>query len=132
MDDMEKMENLIPESDTPIKEYIPYEPEEEYEGVPDKITDLGNIGSLEELDEKMEDVREQGEEGSGKYLLPIDYTAYTGDDKFKFGGLEYSNYKVSVHAEMWSQISGGTESEPSNADNYLIFTNARVEPDVIP
>ena len=43
----------------------------------------------------------------------------------------YSNYRVSVHAEMWSAIIGGSESDPSNADNYLIYTNARIEPNVI-
>ena len=78
-------------------------------------------------------VQEQGSDGSGRYLFPIEYTVYTGDEKFnnETGGLMYSNYKVSVHAEMWSAITGGTESDPSNADNYLIYTNAKVDPDVI-
>lgn len=76
-------------------------------------------------------VKKQGSDDSGRYLFPIEYTVYTGDEKFNNDGLMYSNYKVSVHAEMWSAITGGTESEPSNADNYLIYTNAKVDPDVI-
>lgn len=76
-------------------------------------------------------VQKQGSDDSGRYLFPIEYTVYTGDEKFNNDGLMYSNYKVSVHAEMWSAITGGTESEPSNADNYLIYTNAKVDPDVI-
>lgn len=76
-------------------------------------------------------VRKQGSDDSGRYLFPIEYTVYTGDENFNNDGLMYSNYKVSVHAEMWSAITGGTESEPSNADNYLIYTNAKVDPDVI-
>ena len=77
-------------------------------------------------------VQKQGSDDSGRYLFPIEFTVYTGDEKFNNDdGLMYSNYKVSAHAEMWSAITGGTESDPSNADNYLIYTNARVDPDVI-
>lgn len=84
-------------------------------------------------------VQKQGSENSGRYLFPITYTVYTGDSKFNndtdgennLTGLMYSNYRVSVHAEMWSAIIGGSESDPSNADNYLIYTNARIEPNVI-
>ncbi len=76
-------------------------------------------------------VQKQGNDDSGRYLFPIEFTVYTGDEKFNNEELMYSNYKVSVHAEMWSAITGGTESDPSNADNYLIYTNAKVDPDVI-
>jgi hypothetical protein len=93
-----------------------------------------NTGSEYKVRVHKDYVQKQGGNDSKKYLLPIDYTVYTGDEKFnaEAGGLMYSNYKVSVHAEMWTAIAGGTESDPSNADNYLIYTNARVEPDVIP
>ena len=92
-----------------------------------------NTGSEYKVRVHKDYVQKQGGIDSNKYLLPIDYTVYTGDEKFNAeeGGLMYSNYKVSVHAEMWSAVTGGTESDPSNADNYLVYTNARVEPNVI-
>lgn len=84
-------------------------------------------------------VQKQGNANSGRYLFPITFTVYTGDSKFNnnrdgennLTGLMYSNYRVTVHAEMWSALTGGTESDPSNADSFLIYTNARIEPNVI-
>jgi hypothetical protein len=76
-------------------------------------------------------VQTQGASDSGRYLFPIELTVYTGDDMFNNTGLMYSNYKISVHAEMWTAITNGTESDPSNADNYLIYTNAKVNPEVL-
>jgi hypothetical protein len=66
-------------------------------------------------------------------MFPINYAVYTGDSKFNnnTGGLMYSNYKVSVHAEIWSAKTGGTRTEPSVADSDLIYTNAKINPDVI-
>lgn len=43
----------------------------------------------------------------------------------------YSNYKVSVHAEIWLAKTVGTRTEPSVADSDLIYTNAKIDPDVI-
>ena len=85
-------------------------------------------------------VQKQGDDDSGRYLFPINYVVYTGDTKFNadtdeetgdLTGLMYSNYKVSVQAELWSAISNGTRSEPSVAKNFLIYTNAKIEPNVI-
>ena len=76
-------------------------------------------------------VQTQGASDSGRYNFPIELTVYTGDEKFNNTGLMYSNYKISVHAEMWTALMGGTESDPSNADSELIYTNAKVYPEVI-
>lgn len=85
-------------------------------------------------------VQKQGDDDSGRYLFPINYVVYTGDARFNANtdeetgdltGLMYSNYKVSVQAELWSAISNGTRSEPSVATNFLIYTNAKIEPNVI-
>lgn len=85
-------------------------------------------------------IQKQGDDDSGRYLFPINFTVYTGDTKFNADtdeetgyliGLMYSNYKVSVQAELWSAISNGTRSEPSVAKNFLIYTNAKIEPNVI-
>ena len=75
----------------------------------------------------------QGTADSGRYILPINFTVYTGDSKFNnnTGGLMYSNYRVTVEASLWSAQTGGTRSEPSVASNYLIYTNAKIKPDVI-
>ncbi len=78
-------------------------------------------------------VQKQGSDDGERYLFPINYTVYTGDTKFNnnTGGLMYSNYKVSVHAEIWSAKTGGTRTESSVADSDLIYTNAKINPDVI-
>ena len=75
--------------------------------------------------------------------MPIKFNVYTGDSKFNdntetdeneeeiLTGLMYSNYKVSLHAEMYGVLSGGTVYDVSQDDDHLIYTNTRIIPEVI-
>lgn len=77
------------------------------------------------------------------FVVPIKFNVYTGDGKFNdntetdedeneiLTGLMYSNYKVSLHAEMYSVLSGGTVYDVSQDDDHLIYTNTRIIPEVI-
>ena len=67
------------------------------------------------------------------YVFPIEYKVRTGDTLFNgnTGGLQYSNYRVTLHANTYTALVGGTESPSSNAEAYLVYTNAHVVPEVI-
>lgn len=76
------------------------------------------------------------------FVVPIKFNVYTGDNKFNddtkteegneiLTGLMYSNYKVSLHAEMYSGLTGGTSYDVSQDADHLIYTNTKVIPDVI-
>lgn len=66
--------------------------------------------------------------------IPLDYVVYTGR-RFEQAGLTYSNYKIKLIVELLKspETAGGSpETLPvSIADNYLIYTNARVLPDYV-
>ncbi|MBO4692774.1 MAG: hypothetical protein J5659_00055 [Clostridia bacterium] len=62
--------------------------------------------------------------------IPIDYTVFTGAE-FESAGLEYSNYKISISAELLDSSDPSSPLIASQAENYLIYTNARILPDFI-
>ena len=68
----------------------------------------------------------------GVYYIPIDFKVVTGNKTFKSDGLEYSNYKVSLTAAMYSAIDSAESSysKASYTYNHIIYTNARVISDV--
>ena len=69
----------------------------------------------------------------GVYYIPIDFKVKTGNTTFNNSGLMYSNYKVSITAAMYPTINGSESnySKASYAYDHIIYTNARVVPDVI-
>ncbi len=69
----------------------------------------------------------------GVYYIPIDYKVKTGNTAFNNSGHMYSNYKVSLTAAMYPTINsaGNNYSKASYAYDHIIYTNARVIPEVI-
>ncbi|WP_295072494.1 hypothetical protein [Ruminococcus sp.] len=70
----------------------------------------------------------------GRYVIPIKFNVKTGNSLFKNeadGGLQYSNYKVTVSAVMCSAVDGTGSLNVSNDDDHIIYTNARVLTSVI-
>ena len=69
----------------------------------------------------------------GAFIIPIHFNVKTGDLLFnaQTGGLEYSNYKVTITAKMYSTIDGNEPLAVSQASDHIIYTNARVVPSVI-
>ncbi|SEF92070.1 hypothetical protein SAMN04487934_10534 [Eubacterium ruminantium] len=64
----------------------------------------------------------------GIYYIPIQFKVYTGNTKFKTGGLQYSNYKVSLTAATYPAIDSPDNAYSKSSYDYdhLIYTNARV------
>ena len=59
--------------------------------------------------------------------IHVDYTVLTGS-AFESAGLDYSNYKIIISAEL---VKTGELNDPlliSQAENFLIYTNARIYP----
>ena len=69
----------------------------------------------------------------GVYYIPIEYKIKTGNTLFNNTGQMYSNYKVSLTAAMYPAIDSAATgySKASYAYDHIIYTNARVVPEVI-
>lgn len=68
----------------------------------------------------------------GLYIIPIKFNVKTGDTLFNNDGLEYSNYKATVTAKVYSTIDDIEGSGPSAADpDHIIYTNAKVLTSVV-
>ena len=95
-----------------------------------KVTTTNNIYTIRAKKDQLQT------NGEGRYVFPIEYKVYTGDGLFNenAGGLEYSNYKVSLTAATYSGLdtAQNTYLAPSYTYDHLIYTNARVEEQVIP
>ena len=73
----------------------------------------------------------QGDSSSNIYMIPISFEVITGDSTFKNGELKYSNYKVSITAATYSNMTTGNYADSSYAYNHLIYTNAKLDPEVM-
>lgn len=73
------------------------------------------------------------QQSEGVYYIPIDYNVVSGNTAFNNSGKMYSNYKVTLTAAMYSEIDSAenTYSKTSYAYDHIIYTNARVMPEVI-
>ena len=72
-------------------------------------------------------VEKLGEDDDGRYKFRLEYDVKTGDGTNKWNK-EYSNYKVSLTAAMYN--TEGYQND-SYAYDHLIYTNAKIEPNVI-
>ena len=69
------------------------------------------------------------EDSTDRYVFRMEYDIFTGDGENKWNE-EYSNYKVSLTAEMYN--TGETARIKNSFDNdHLIYTNAKVQSKVI-
>ena len=78
-------------------------------------------------------LKTRGAASDGVYVLPIRYKVKTGDGSGKWNDT-YSNYKVTLTAQMYNPAKGNaslTRIQSSWAQDYLIYTNAKVETRVI-
>lgn len=77
-------------------------------------------------------LKSQGGTDSKMYEIPISYTVKTGDELFNdgAGGLAYSNYKVTVRAELYTTLTGGSANTASRDEDYIIYTNTKIDPKV--
>ena len=66
-----------------------------------------------------------GTQGDGVYLLPIDYNVKTGD-AYK-STIAYSNYKVSLTASTYSDMTTSDYFAPSYSYDHIIYTNTRLD-----
>ena len=82
---------------------------------------------------RADQVKTLGDISDGRFLFPIDFEVKTGDDLFNNNGLMYSNYRVTVEAKMFAEADSAANSYyvPSLCNDYLIYTNAKVNPEVI-
>ena len=67
-------------------------------------------------------------EADSMLSIPITFEVLTGTP-FENAGLTYSNFKVVVQAQLQNDEDGVLNS--SIAENYLVYTNAKIYPDVI-
>ena len=75
-------------------------------------------------------LKTRGGATSGIYEIPVSYTAITGNDNFGVGNKIYSNYMVSMTAATYENQTTSEYTASSYAYNYLIYTNARLDPSV--
>ena len=66
-------------------------------------------------------------EGDQIYIFPITLDVKTGDAIFNNNGRMYANYKIVVSAKMCSTKTGNDFFAPSYGEDYLIYTNARMD-----
>ncbi|MBR4361723.1 MAG: hypothetical protein IKP42_03135 [Ruminococcus sp.] len=74
----------------------------------------------------------------GVYTIPIDFTVKTNFSGADLADHYYSNYKVIVSASLYEmqeiEVDGTTETKPvqmsgTNADDHIIYTNAKIDAD---
>lgn len=74
----------------------------------------------------------------GVYTIPIDFTVKTNFSGEDLADHYYSNYKVIVSASLYEmqeiEVDGTTETKPvqmsgTNADDHIIYTNAKIDAD---
>ena len=78
-------------------------------------------------------LKTRGASTDGVYVLPIRYKVKTGDGTDKWNST-YSNYKVTLTAEMYTPATASAELtrlSSSWASDHLIYTNAKVQTKVI-
>ena len=70
-------------------------------------------------------------QSNGSFVIPIKFKVNTGNDIFKNDGLQYSNYKVTISAAIYSAIDGDNFTAASADNDYIIYTNAIVLTSVV-
>ncbi len=74
-----------------------------------------------------------GNASDGVYYVPIEFEAFTGDAKFNSQSRSYSNYRMTLEMKMY-QTDDAVENQyliPTKATDYVVYTNAKVFPDVV-
>lgn len=75
----------------------------------------------------------------GVYTIPIDFNVKTNFSGEDLEDHYYSNYKVIVSASLYEmkdvEVDGQTETKPvqmngTNADDHIIYTNAKIDANV--
>ena len=75
----------------------------------------------------------QGDAEDGRFIFDYEYNVLTGDGEEKWNK-KYSNYKVTVTAQLCKKLNSNTTSDYNNdsfAYDHLIYTNAKINPNVI-
>ena len=77
-------------------------------------------------------LKPRGGADSGIYEIPIDFKVLTGDDNFnaRTNGLKYSNYMISITTAIYNDISTTEYTSSSYEYDYMIYTNAKLDPAV--
>ena len=94
----------------------------------------GTAGNVYTIRAHKSKFKTRGTDDNIIYILPIQYKVKTGDGENKWNKT-YSNNKVSLTAEMYNLAEGAnaqrTYLKSSWVTDHLIYTNAKVEPNVI-
>lgn len=67
----------------------------------------------------------------GVYTADISYDVYTGDTKFNTNDFAYSNYMVTVSGALYDTISSTSYIPSSDDSDHIIYTNAKLQSQVI-
>lgn len=67
----------------------------------------------------------------GLYTADISYDVYTGDNKFNKDDFAYSNYMVTVSGALYDTISSTSYIPSSDDSDHIIYTNAKLQSQVI-
>lgn len=74
-----------------------------------------------------------GNASDGVYYVPVEFEVFTGDAKFNSQSRTYSNYRMTLEMKMY-QTADAAENQyliPTKATDYVVYTNAKVFPDVV-
>jgi hypothetical protein len=97
------------------------------------VDTAGSSGNVYKVRVRKDKLKTRGDAADGVYILPIKYKVKTGDGSGRLNET-YSNYKVTVTAEMYNpdaQFQPENYLRSSWAQDYLIYTNAKVATNVI-
>ena len=67
----------------------------------------------------------------GVYSAAVSYDVYTGDDKFKPDGFAYSNYMVTISGALYDKMNSASYITSSNDSDHIIYTNAKLQSQVL-
>ncbi len=65
------------------------------------------------------------------FTAVLSYDVYTGNSKFNPNGFAYSNYMVTLNASLYENMSSQNICPSSDSSDHIIYTNARVQSNVM-
>lgn len=103
------------------------------EGAENVSASKNEAGTVYTVRVKKDLIDTQGDAEDGRFIFDYEYNVLTGDGEEKWNK-KYSNYKVTVTAQLCKKLNSNTTSDYNNdsfAYDHLIYTNAKINPNVI-
>ena len=65
------------------------------------------------------------------FTAVLSYDVYTGNSKFNTNGFAYSNYMITLNVSLYENMNSQNICPSSDSSDYIIYTNARVQSNVM-